>query len=144
MVTLPSGQSLRELLPKMSQDKKIVHDLDIEALIKLATQSKVDTTLEALTDAAKFSYAMGIRHGDTPIPAQVVYHAYKQWKGIHNKKSPKLYFFRDFSKLFTRIRTKDGIFYMLEPQPFDLTESTYWLIRAELRHEKSRKKNKKK
>ncbi len=129
----------------MSQDKKtIVHDLNIDDLVKIATSGKEAVIMEDLSESAKFIYHCGIRQGNHKIPAQVVYHAYKVWKGHRAKLQPKGYFFRDFSKYFERYRTKDGIHYMLDPRPFDLSEEAYWLIRSELRYEKARRQKKEK
>lgn len=126
----------------MSDHKKIIHDLPLEELLKIATESSEEIVVDKLSEAAKFIYALGIKHGDTKVPAQFVYHAYKQWKGWQNKKQPKPFFFRDFSKYFDSHRTKDGIHYLLNPKPFDLNQETYWLIRSELRREKNRKRQK--
>ncbi len=125
----------------MSQDKKkIIHDIPLEELLKIASDSDEEVVVDKLTEAAKFIYELGIKHGDTKIPAQIVYHTYKIWKGWQNKKQAKPLFFKDFSKYFESKRTKDGVHYLLNPKPFDLTEETYWIIRADIRREKSKRK----
>ncbi len=85
---------------------------------------------------------MNIKNGDTKISAALIYHTYKQWKGWRNKRQAKSQFFKDFKTYFEPQRTTDGIVYLLNPKPFDLSEETYWLMRSEIRNEKT-KKNKK-
>lgn len=110
-----------------------------EDLVKLATDTDEEILADKLTEAAKFIYEIGIKHGDTPVTAEIIYHTYKHWK-YYNNKQPKAYFFRDFSKYFERRRNKHGIFYLLDPKPFDLSDENYWIIRAEIRRERRRKK----
>lgn len=124
----------------MSRDKTIIHELPVEELIKLATKSDEEIVTDKLTEAAKFIYALKIKHGKEPISAPLIYHTYKLWKGWDNKKQAKPFFFRDFSTFFEKYRTKDGTSYLLDPKPFDLSKETYWLMRADMRREKSRRK----
>ena len=127
----------------MSKDRKIVHDLSVEELIALAEGSKpVEHKVEEATEAAKFIYALNIRHGDARIPAQLIYYTYKQWKGWSNKYQPKPFFFREFTKYFEQVRTKEGISYLLDPKPFDLSEETYWIMRKQQRDEKAKRSKK--
>lgn len=123
--------------------KKIIHDLSTEDLIKLASGATVDENELQITESAKFIYSLNIRHGDIKIPAQLIYYTYKQWKGWDKKPQPKPYFFRDFSKYFEQVRTKDGINYLLDPKPFDLSIETYFLMRKDLRDRRAKQKNKK-
>lgn len=123
-------------------NKKIVHELSIEDLVALAQGAKPEDIAEKISEAAKFIYEMNIKHGDAKIPAALIYHTYKCWKGWDQKRQSKPFFFRDFSKYFDPHRTTDGMCYLLNPKPFDLSDETYWLIRAEMRNEKA-KKNKK-
>lgn len=131
----------------MSTDKNvkktIIHELDVDTLVEIAKSQGEVKLDDKLNDAAKFTFALGIKHGDEKISAQLVWHTYCQWKGYRNRKQPKPYFFRDFNKIFPSHRTKDGMVYFLNPKPFDTSKETWWLIRKELRHEKA-KKNKKK
>jgi hypothetical protein len=119
--------------------KKIVYELTDEDLVALATSSKEDVVMDKLCDAAKFIYECNIKHGDHPVPAQVIYHTYREWKR-RNHCQPKNFFFRDFSRYFPKYRNKHGIHYMLDPKPFDLSDEAYWLIRAEIRRERARRK----
>ena len=123
--------------------KKVVHELSVEDLIKLASGATAkDHEVGEATEAAKFIYALNIRHGDERIPAQLIYYTYKQWKGWDNKYQPKPFFFRDFSKYFEQVRTKEGISYLLDPKPFDLSKDTYWLMRKDQRESKAKKSKK--
>jgi hypothetical protein len=125
----------------MSNDRKIVHELSVEDLIKLASGSKTGNhEVEEATEAARFIYALNIRHGDERIPAQLIYYTYKQWKGWNNKFQPKPFFFRDFTQYFEQVRTKDGISYLLDPKPFDLSKETYWMMRKDQREQKAKQK----
>lgn len=123
-------------------DHKIIHDLSDEDLLKLAQGAKVEQVVEKISEAAKFIYALDIREGRDKISALLVFHTYKQWKGWDNKCQSKRYFFRDFNKYFKSQRTKDGMVYMLDPKSFDTSQENYWLIRADLRHEKNKKRRK--
>lgn len=122
--------------------KKIVHELSIEDLLKLAQGSSEPIVMEGVSESSKFIYALNIRHGDERIPAQLIYHTYRHWKGWANKPQPKPYFFRDFSKQFEQVRTKDGMCYLLDPKPFDLSKETYWLLRKDIREQRAKQKSK--
>lgn len=123
--------------------KKIVHELSVEELIKLAGGSKpADHEVGEATEVAKFIYALNIRNGDDRISAQLIYYTYKQWKGWLNKYQPKPLFFRDFTKYFEQVRTKEGISYLLDPKPFDMSTETYWLMKKDQREQKAKKSKK--
>jgi hypothetical protein len=128
----------------MSTTKRIIDVLSVEDLISIATSSKEEVIMDKLTPAAKFIYDIGIKSGDAKVPAYLIYHTYREWHGWENKgRQSRTDFFRDFCKHFESHRTKDGIHYLLNPKPFDLSKEKYWEIRATLRHEKSRRKKKK-
>lgn len=116
--------------------KRIIHELSVEELLKLATSSDEDVVMEKLTDSAKFIYELGIKPGDEKVSAQMIFHHYKQWKRDHLQ--PRAYFFRDFSKYFERLHNEDGSYYLLDPKPFDLSEEEWWRMRADFRNEKAR------
>lgn len=123
-------------------DKKIVHDLTVEDLIRLATKSSDTIVMDKLTEAGKFIYALGIKHGREQISAQLIYYTYKQWKGWEAKKQPKPLFFKDFKRYFNPHRSKDGTHYLLDATPFDTSEEVFWLIRSEIRNERAQKRKK--
>lgn len=116
--------------------KKIVHEIDADELIKLATGSSEPVVMDKLSPSAKFIYELGIKHGDEKIPAQLVYFTYREWNGWENKRQPRPQFFRDFSKFFNSIRTSNGVCYLLNPKPFDLSDEAYWIMRKSIRDEK--------
>lgn len=126
----------------MSKGKQIVHNLDDADLLKIATEQKEQVVMDKLSDAVKFIYNLNIKQGDALISAQLVYYTYRQWKGWNNKRQPKMQFFRDFAKNFESKRTKDGIHYLLNPKPFDLSKEVYWIMRSEVRRDKARKQKK--
>jgi hypothetical protein len=123
-------------------NKKVIYDLSPEDLIKLATGSKEEVVMDKLTEAAKFIYDLNIKHGDEKISAQVIYHAYKKYRN-YSHVQPKIQFFSDFKKYFQPGRNKDGIYYLLNPKPFDLSDDAYWEMRALERKEKAYKRRKK-
>jgi hypothetical protein len=129
-----------------STRKRIIHELPVEELLKLALSSDEDVVMEKLTDAAKFIYEFGIKPGDERVSAQMVYHHYKQWKG-NGDLVPRTYFFRDFCKYFDKYQDEHGMHYLLDPKPFDLSKEEWWRMRADLRRERDlqrRKRNAKK
>lgn len=123
-------------------DKKLIHELDVDALVALAAGAKPEDIVDKLSEASKFIYEMNIKHGDTKIPASLVYHTYKCWKGWDQKKQSKPMFFRDFKKYFEPHRTTHELCYLLNPKPFDLSENTYWIIRKEINEAKAQKAKK--
>lgn len=126
----------------MSGPKKIVSELSIDDLVKLATSSKEEIVMDGLSEASKFIYDVGIKHGTAKISAQLIYHTYKHWKGWGNKKENRPIFFRDFSKFFEPKRANDGTYYLLNEKPFDTSTETFWIIRKEIRDERARRKKK--
>lgn len=122
--------------------KKIVHELSIDELMKLATGSTEPIVMEGLSEASKFIYALEIKHGVEKIPAQTIYYTYKQWKGWDKRPQPKPFFFRDFSKFFEQTRTSQGMCYLLNPKPFDLSQEAYWLARKDIREQKAKNRKK--
>lgn len=126
------------------KSKKIVHELSVEDLIRLAQETTQPVVMDELTEASKFIYALNIRHGDERIPAQLIYYTYKQWKGWDKRPQPKPYFFRDFSKYFEQVRSKDGMNYLLDPKSFDLSQEAYWLSRKDHREQQQKAKKSKK
>lgn len=122
--------------------KKILHELSVDDLVALAQGADEEVIMDKICDAAKFIYDMDIKHGETKIPAALIYHTYKVWNGWNQKRQSKPFFFRDFSKYFSPHRTTDGMCYLLNPKPFDLSDETFWLIRAEMRNEKAKKSKK--
>lgn len=121
--------------------KVIIHELTADELLEIVKGAKVETVLEKATEAAKFIYALGIREGRTSISAALVFHTYKHYKGFDNKRQSKRHFFRDFSKYFKPYRKESGMHYMLDERSFDTSQENYWIMRADLRQNKPRKKN---
>ena len=122
--------------------KKIVHELSIEDLMALAAGAKSEDIVEKVSEAAKFIYDLNIKHGDTKISSQLIYYTYKDWKGWDQKFQSKPLFFKDFKKYFEPHRVTNGLVYLLDPKPFDLTPETYWLTRKQHREAKAKKSKK--
>lgn len=123
----------------MSVDKKNLHELSVDDLVQLAQENPPPSTEdEKVTEASQFIYALNIRHGDHKVSAELIYHTFKEWKGLYQKKwQPPAYFFRDFKKYFTSVRGKHGVSYLLDPTPFDLSRENYFLVRYQQRREKA-------
>jgi hypothetical protein len=119
---------------------KLIQELSVEELLALAKGAKPEDIIEKISEAAKFIYALNIQDGREKISALLVYHTYKQWKGWDNKRQSKRYFFRDFNEYFKPQRTRDGLVYFLDPKSFDTSKENYWLMRADMRHDKKRRK----
>lgn len=122
--------------------KKVIHEVPADELMKIALGSDEEILTDKLTEAAKFIYDMKIKQGDAKIPAELIYYTYKKWKGWGTKYQSKPEFFRDFKTFFTQHRTTNGMTYLLNPKQFDLSEETYWLMKASQRNEKTKKAKK--
>lgn len=123
--------------------KKVIHELSVEDLIDLVNKNTKPVEIEELSEASKFIYALNLKHGDSKIPAQLIYFTYKQWKGWDKRPQPKPIFFKDFAKYFDSVRTTDGINYLLDSKPFDLSREQYFLSRKDLRDHREKQKTKK-
>ena len=120
-------------------DKKIIHELDVESLIALAKGAKEEVIMEKLSQAGQFIFDLKIKNGDTKISAAMIYYTYKQWRGWDQKRQSKPQFFKDFKRYFEPQRTAEGLVYLLNPKPFDLSEEAWWLMRKSIRDEKTKK-----
>lgn len=120
--------------------KRIIEDLSTEELIKLATSSSEPVDMGGLTDAARFIYEKNIKSGKAEIEAELVYFTYKQWRGKNSQ--PRPLFFKDFKKYFDSKRKTNGIYYLLNPKSFDLSDENIWVMRALKREEKNKKEKK--
>lgn len=107
-------------------------DKELEELLRIASSSPEE--VEPLNEAEKFVFSLGIKPGNTRITTSHVYYTYKQW----TKDPPlsKRTFLQQFRKLFKQKRTKSIRFYKLSPEPFDMSDETYYLVRAEVRQER--------
>ncbi len=127
----------------MSTDKKnpaIIHELTDEQLMELALGADTKVVFDKITEAGKFIYACGVKHGKAKIRPFIIYYEYKQWKEANQIQS-QLKFFKDFKKYFQPERDKDGLYYLLNEKPFDTSQEQIWYLRAIRRREKARKKD---
>ena len=122
-------------------DHKIIHEISVEDLMKLATDSDEPVLMDKLTPAAKMIYELNIKHGTTKVSAQIVYYTYRHWNGWETRRLSRPRFVKDFNKFFTPHRTADGMCYLLNPKPFDLSEQACWYMQK-LQREERYKKNK--
>lgn len=115
-------------------------DKELEELLKIASStpsSKARKTTSVDTFISKFQ----IKSGTSKIPNHIIYYKYCMWKKT-NRES-KNWFFRSFSSNFESGRGPNGRYYLLDPEPFDLSMEYHFKARAFLRKQRSAKKEKK-
>lgn len=128
----------------MSENKNDLKEklnlLPEEELIKLA---KIDVEIEdniGLNEAQRFIMAINIKSGNAKVPGAIIYERYLKWKkdqggkNIQNKNS----FMKDMAKFFQSSRTRDYRYYLLNPEPFDLTDEKMQEYREKLDAEKKK------
>ncbi len=135
-------ECLRLPISYIVSDKKIIYELSDDDLIRLAKGAPAESVLDRVSEAAKFIYELNIRHGETKIPMQLVYHTYKTYKGWDNKRQAKPDFFKDFNKYFEPKRDSTGLYFLLDPRSFDLSREEYFRMKASQRNEKTKTKKK--
>ena len=85
----------------------------------------------------KFLRECGIREGDTPIPTFMVYYLYLDHMKHRVKVKPDK-FFKIIKGMFTQVDIKWIRHYMLDAEPFDLTEEGWFKYRRR-RHNDEKK-----
>ena len=100
------------------------NELTIEELLGIVTTD--GTTISNLRDdksnTAEYIREQGITDGNFLVPNYVIYYNYrKDWRP-QGKKLSKIGFLRKFSVVFESHRKTNVRYYLLEPDPFDLTE----------------------
>jgi hypothetical protein len=120
--------------------KKIVTELSDDALIRIATNSGEEVVMDAISEAARFIYDLGIKHGKDKIPTGLIFHTYKEWHGSTKPRQSRAKFFRDFKKYFDQLRDKNGTYYLLNGKSFDLSEETKWIHRKIDREQRRQKR----
>lgn len=121
---------------KMS-DKRIIHEVSDDDLVALALgEVKQDQVIQKVSKAAKFILHNRVKHGDTKIPAMLLYFTYINWQdGLADHKRK---FLEDFSNYFPKHVDAEGPYFLLNSDPFDLSKEAYWNMRAYWRRKKSR------
>lgn len=111
------------------------HEYTDEELENLALSVSTDdeTIIPAkMSDVRKFIYETGLKPGPAKVLAAQIYEKYLEWKG-DKKPRNKIWFFREFAKVFDRGTDNYERYYYLDPQPFDLSDKEYWRIKSILR-----------
>lgn len=94
-------------------------------------------------DVEKFIQKHEILDGDTLVWGPIVYMEYK--KSLPKYKKPLKYhtFTARFGLYYSKKTKADGAYYLLDPEPFDLSEESIWEARADrIRQREKRKKEK--
>lgn len=123
------------MVPKRSLDK-----LDLDALLNIASTPKVKKVKPKKTypEIDSFISEFKIESGKKKIPTYVIYYKYHLWK--QTQRLPRLKFLQYFKTKFQKIKTDDGMGFLLNPKPFDLTPQGYFKARAILRRERDERK----
>ena len=105
----------------MSVDKKF-DDMTPEELMNIARhKTKKKKPDQALTQAHRFVLAKNLRPGKLKVRGAFIYELYKEWMGRDNRNiQSKAKFFRDFGKLFERIRSMSYTYYLIDEDTIEL------------------------
>lgn len=120
---------------------------EIQKLLELASSGPADEPYIELNEAERFALSCGVTSGETRVLFLQVYLAYYNWS---DKPLQMLPFAHQFRKLFHQIKRDHSRYYLLNPEPFDLTADTYFKVRKQLREtrqdrqRRGREKNEKK
>lgn len=123
----------------MGQSERLDEE-QLRKLLELAQSEASPEDSQALNEAERFAISVGIVAGETRVPPFVIWAKYKEWT---NKPMSRKHFFRQFSKLFPRVRWGEGKFYFLDPAPFDLSQEAIFALREQIRDEKRNERRKK-
>ncbi len=112
----------------MAQD-----DYDLEKLLEIASSGKpTGIKTENSKKVDKFIRKHGIKSGDTFIPNFIIYHFYLL--NTPKNRMPKMTFFKGMARNFEPLSRKRNRGYMLDPEPFDLSQENYFKARAAMRN----------
>jgi len=121
-------------------------DLSVEELLAMAeTEPENDIAPKtALSEAHMFVLAHHIKESDEhKVRAAAIYELYCKWKKNRNVQS-RTKFFTDFAKLFKKKVGASYTYYLVDPEPFDLSDEAYWQERKRQRKEHRNAKKKEK
>lgn len=123
----------------MEQSKPSAEEL--QKLLELAVSEGPEGEDALLSDVERFILLKGIKPGTALVPAAFIWLMYKEFLGNPEMTHDQGWFFRSFSKRFQRKRWGHTRYYLLDPEPFDLSLDTYWRARADWRVDKERYRN---
>jgi hypothetical protein len=116
---------------------------NIDALLEIATKPKTRklNIPKQNPEIDKFIEECNIVSGKKKISTAIIYYRYYLHK--HIRLIPRHKFFKYFNTKFEKVKTSDGMTYLLNPKGFDITPQGYFRARAYLRQEKDEKKKQK-
>lgn len=118
---------------------KSPNNIDLDTLLDIASAPKLKKVKPKKTypEIDTFISEFKIEAGKKKIPTYVIYYKYYLWK--KQARIPRLKFLQYFKTKFQKIKTDDGMGFLLNPKPFDLTPQGYFKARAILRNERDEK-----
>lgn len=114
-------------------------DEEIKKLTEIATSGAPEDDTQ-LHEVDRFIISCGIKEGEAQVFSNVVWLAYCEWA---EKPMNRALFYRAFCKRFTRLRKKSwdrSPYYLLNPEPFDLSMDAKFKIYKRLRTLRERRK----
>jgi len=113
---------------------------DLDKLLELASaKPKVqEKKPQSNPEIDKFIQELNILAGKKKVPTYVVYYSYYLWK--KTRLIPRRKFINYFKTKFEKIKTDDGIGFLLNAKSFDLTPQGFFKARALLRKEQHEQK----
>lgn len=117
----------------------VPHNSDeIEKLLAIAEAPTAKRQPKANPEIDRFIAAFKVHNGKTRIPGYILYYTYFTWKEKYL--IPRQSFFRYLSKRFKNTTIRGTKYYFLDPRPFNLTTTGYFLARAYARKESEKAK----
>lgn len=116
------------------------NDKEIQELLDIAENGS-KTKRNNDTDVENFIRYKGINVGESFVSCSIIYADYCKWK--RNPRMGMTQFFSRFKEYFDRKIRKFEVGYMLDANPFDVTQQGYFKARSYLRNLKNVKKKKK-
>lgn len=98
---------------------------ELEKLIQLATAKSNEPEDYNFSEAERFVAANNISPGSQKITLSLLWYTYLQWA---DKPVPRNHFLAGFKKLFQMKRIGEGRYFLLSPEPFDLSLDTHFKI----------------
>lgn len=119
---------------------KSPNNIDLDKLLELAVTPKVKKVKPKKTypEIDTFISEFKIEAGKKKIPTYIIYYKYYLWK--QQARIPRLKFITYLKTKFQKIKTDDGMGFLLNPKPFDLTPQGFFKARAILRRERDERK----
>ncbi len=116
-------------------------DIDTKDLIEIVKASDEEVSYDdrLVDDVKQFIIENNIKDGTDVIASSVIYEKYKDWEN-GKPRSNVISFFKRFGKYFKKRRVNGYSHYMVDPEPFDIPESTPMVKRTSNDGKKENKK----